>query len=92
MMNRLGKPEAMMPVWVLGPFFQWSFRLLPFRPRMSIFEVAPVTASKPVARTMMSTSYSVSPTNITWLPGRPAAIVGPGVMMRRVTSQPAPSV
>ncbi len=41
-----------------GPAAQASFSRAPPLPRMSILSSAPVMASKPIAKTMASTSYS----------------------------------
>lgn len=55
--NRLGKPATVRPRQVLGPCAQTSFSDSPPRPVIGCTaRMAPVSASKPVAKTMASRS------------------------------------
>ena len=58
MVNRLGKPAIGSPGRCAAPRSTSRASARPPRPRMSISSSAPVMASKPVAKTMASTSYS----------------------------------
>ena len=60
MMNRFGKPAVATPRYVRGPSAHFRASVRPALPRMSMFMRAPVMASKPVANTMQSSSYSAS--------------------------------
>src|SRR5438128_1727054 len=60
MANRLGNPATVSPRYVRGPSVHASFSLRPARPRMSMLSSAPVMASKPVANTMLSSTYAAS--------------------------------
>jgi hypothetical protein len=59
-MNRFGKPAVARPRYVRGPAAHFSASVTPPRPRRSISRSAPVIASKPMAKTMTSSSYSAS--------------------------------
>ena len=54
MRNRFGKPAVVNPRYVCGPFAHLSFSAASSRPVMSTAVIAPVTASKPVAKTIAS--------------------------------------
>ena len=58
--NRLGKPATVSPRYVRGPSAHASLRVRPPRPLMSMLKSAPVMASKPVAKTMLSSVYATS--------------------------------
>jgi hypothetical protein len=59
--NRFGKPAIASPRYVCGPSFHFSASDWPPRPRIPRFFSGPVSASKPVAKTMMSSSCSLPP-------------------------------
>ena len=62
--NILGKPLDVSPRYVCGPSCHFSESKLPPLPTIFIFASAPVIASKPVAKTMASNSYSLAPCRI----------------------------
>ena len=57
--NKFGNPETCIPKKVFGPSLQTSFNFKFCRPLISIFKRGPVIASKPVAYTNISSSYSL---------------------------------
>src|SRR5580704_3216741 len=63
MVKRLGKPATMTPRYVRGPAAHFCLRGRPARPRMSMRERAPVMASNPVAKTMLSSAIVIAGAN-----------------------------
>src|ERR1700732_5143469 len=59
-MNIFGKAAVWIPRYVRGPSAHLSLNDCPPSPRISILVSGPVTASKPVAKIMTSSSYSAS--------------------------------
>ena len=74
-----GDPEAEIGLRTFAPF---SSSARPPVPRMSIFNSAPVIASKPVARTMASTAYSRSRA---WKPAGVITSIGSRLTSIKVT-------